>query len=1002
MARFAYTLLLAICLTAGAFAQPEIAGVRTYGSGELLDVYATQDGGYAACGFRSDGAIIVRAGSNLGDQWVRGYNVKRFNSIVELDDHGFLTGGQSPTGLFCAQRTDERGNVRWVRGYAPGECKAVLELKNGNFVLIGWKNEAPYGHVRMINSDGNTLWARSYVPMDHSFSDLTTGVETEGGIIVGGECFDELVNDLPFQPAATATKITFDGEPRWFAPAMQLGTAEMMTTKIWNMVSDHRDGFLLAGSCILNRDGYSNPVVLSLTSDGEWAWSRKYNELNAKPARCQVTRSQTNGFALAGSVRVANIRYNGWVYKLTNGGEVSWSAAVGGVDNLFFSGVVYGHDNSIVACGNADPGNRMPKVAVLAQIQPEFNGPRIIYKSPADTLIYNLPGDSIRFTIWAINQWHRDMRYAWFKDDTLVATDTTTLIHFDHNGVSNLVARVYLGEDSVQVGWRIGTAPLHIISHIPDTLNLFARRGSAIDFSLDSIAVGMGVPVDYQWTRINLETNERVPAGNIRRDVRIRFPDSGHYRVIGKAFIDNAADSVIWNVRSRMSVLSLEEVSAPIDSGLSAQVQATIFNDGDSVLHWKAEAKTIGISGSEAWTVRQTIPVGQITRDEDIQGVIFDGESFFCAGRNGFADNMMYNLDRNGNLLGSFVQPGHSAHGFRDLEWDGELIWGSGEDTVYGINRDGEVIQKWLGPNNPTNHIAYDPSRGTLWLSGNTTNYIGYDRAGNNLGQSLPNRNLNTYGLGWFSGEEGNEGLYNLNFPVIRQVAQINKMNIVTGATEMVFDYPLGDATGLNGLFITRQYDRYRGWVVMTVTNASEGDGGDQIQIRQLRTNTEWLAVLPDTGRVLAGRNVDAEIIIQTQGDNGTWAFSAGAYEGEVVFTHDGQGGRDVVPIHLTVTVPNLVGPSTSDLPVTASLDAPYPNPFNARTTIRYTLPTDAKMRLVAYDVAGRFVKEIAAGRESAGEHHIVWDAAGQAAGVYFLRLETPTGVKTAKAVLVK
>jgi len=32
-------------------------------------------------------------------------------------------------------------------------------------------------------------------------------------------------------------------------------------------------------------------------------------------------------------------------------------------------------------------------------------------------------------------------------------------------------------------------------------------------------------------------------------------------------------------------------------------------------------------------------------------------------------------------LLDSFPQPGHSRYGIKDLDWDGELLWGSGEDT---------------------------------------------------------------------------------------------------------------------------------------------------------------------------------------------------------------------------------------------------------------------------------------------------------------------------------
>jgi hypothetical protein len=84
------------------------------------------------------------------------------------------------------------------------------------------------------------------------------------------------------------------------------------------------------------------------------------------------------------------------------------------------------------------------------------------------------------------------------------------------------------------------------------------------------------------------------------------------------------------------------------------------------------------------------------------------------------------------------------------------------------------------------------------------------------------------------------------------------------------------------------------------------------------------------------------------------------------------------------------------------------PNPFNPKTTIRFELPAPSAVRLAVYDVQGRLVRELLAGRTlSAGPQTAVWDgrdAAGQSlgSGVFFYRLEAAGEVLHGKMLLVK
>ncbi len=83
------------------------------------------------------------------------------------------------------------------------------------------------------------------------------------------------------------------------------------------------------------------------------------------------------------------------------------------------------------------------------------------------------------------------------------------------------------------------------------------------------------------------------------------------------------------------------------------------------------------------------------------------------------------------------------------------------------------------------------------------------------------------------------------------------------------------------------------------------------------------------------------------------------------------------------------------------------PNPFNPKTTIRFSLPAAGRATLSVFDVAGRRIATLADANFDAGDHEVEWngqDAVGKpmSTGVYFYRLETAAGSATRKMLLIK
>ncbi len=91
-----------------------------------------------------------------------------------------------------------------------------------------------------------------------------------------------------------------------------------------------------------------------------------------------------------------------------------------------------------------------------------------------------------------------------------------------------------------------------------------------------------------------------------------------------------------------------------------------------------------------------------------------------------------------------------------------------------------------------------------------------------------------------------------------------------------------------------------------------------------------------------------------------------------------------------------------AELPTKFALYQNYPNPFNPRTTIVYELPETQKINLSIYNIKGEIVEQLVAGRQSAGQHKIMWQAEKQPTGVYFVKLTAGNFSSVKKIMFMK
>ncbi len=89
-------------------------------------------------------------------------------------------------------------------------------------------------------------------------------------------------------------------------------------------------------------------------------------------------------------------------------------------------------------------------------------------------------------------------------------------------------------------------------------------------------------------------------------------------------------------------------------------------------------------------------------------------------------------------------------------------------------------------------------------------------------------------------------------------------------------------------------------------------------------------------------------------------------------------------------------------IPAEFKLSQNYPNPFNPATTIEFSLPRAASVRILIYNILGDLVHTLVDEALPPGTHRRQWVASGVATGVYFCRFQTGGFFDTKRLILIK
>jgi len=313
---------------------------------------------------------------------------------------------------------------------------------------------------------------------------------------------------------------------------------------------------------------------------------------------------------------------------------------------------------------------------------------------------------------------------------------------------------------------------------------------------------------------------------------------------------------------------------------------------------------------------------------------------------------------------------------------------------VYGMTLEGEVESFFESPINSASVITWDSDREILWIGGRVIDPLGVDRDGNQIdGMEVDRGGLRIYALAYFAGDPDNTPLYIFNYDSNTNRQMLHKHSFETN--ENIFlTYLDSEAGGYpSGAYITNEFDGINFVFMSMADNGAE----DRLDIWQLHSDTDWMAVDPVSGTVnpeegqVISLSIDATELRQIE------------YPIELVFNHNGFEPQTVIiPIYIAVVHPDNVSVEKDGLPHKYEISSVYPNPFNSTVSVRYTVPIIATVSMKIYDILGALIDELASGIHISGRHEIAWNASAMPSGIYIVRMEAEGISHTMKLILMK
>ncbi|MFH1863240.1 MAG: M6 family metalloprotease domain-containing protein [bacterium] len=188
--------------------------------------------------------------------------------------------------------------------------------------------------------------------------------------------------------------------------------------------------------------------------------------------------------------------------------------------------------------------------------------------------------------------------------------------------------------------------------------------------------------------------------------------------------------------------------------------------------------------------------------------------------------------------------------------------------------------------------------------------------------------------------------------------------------------------------------------------------------ILQIGSSGNWTSLIPDSGYpdLILHSNAGGPFAVGTPcySSDFNWSYFTADLTGilgekqiRFIFGSDqGVGEEGWYIDDFRIYAPQgSVGISTNEIeeiPANYTLYPAFPNPFNAETLLRFSLPNESFVTLQIVDIQGRLVKSLQSGSLNAGFHTLRFSGESLPSGVYLANLKAGAFSQTQKLLLIK
>ncbi len=558
--RFFIFLLMGL-FSVTAQAQPLPAWVHEYhlnngADDRLYDVFHTMDDGWACGGGTATAQNradfwLLKVSHGGEEEFSRSYTnndgaavSETVYSLIQTDDGGYLLGGEghSQSSDMMVVLTDADGEQIWLRFYG-GErlerCLAVIELKDGNFLLAGYTTSFGAGHydgwLVKIDNDGEIIWDHTYGSnLREEFYALR---EVDDGFLIAGRRRTE--GDQDFWLVRTNEL----GEQLWERTYGIEDCAEYLEC----MTSCRNGGFILSGTSAQ----LAKPYIVRINNQGNVLWESHFTDI--REIICNVnggsiTQLPDNGFAFAG--RNNNVTMT---LRLDEAGNYQWVHYndFGASSHAYFISVLCDDEGGIIGTGYYDRRNQNDNDGLLVQLHPDRTPPYFDSYDPDSLQLTVLLNDTIAFNVDARDLQADSILYVWTLDADTVSTDTVWVKIFDEIGEWDVSCAISDRDPGEVITWHVTVSDFFISTASPESLEMTVRRGSVVPFKIELACVEPEAPT-IEWSTINRD-NDRLYLGEAD-SIEVTFDLAGDWAVEAEEIWSDERESIHWVVTVRSAV----------------------------------------------------------------------------------------------------------------------------------------------------------------------------------------------------------------------------------------------------------------------------------------------------------------------------------------------------------------------------------------------------------------------------------------------------------------